>query len=124
VDFAGRGVYSPPKFTWNHTVGPTGIKFFNSNKFGPEYENALFVGDVHNGNLYLFHLNSNRTMLALPTTLQDKIANNLADVQQIIFGKGFGGISDLEVGPDGNLYVVSIGQGRIFKIVSNSEGER
>ena len=124
VDFAGKGVYSPPKFTWNHTVGPTGIKFFNSNKFGPEYENALFVGDVHNGNLYLFHLNSNRTMLDLPTTLQDKIANNLADIQQIIFGKGFGGISDLEVGPDGNLYVVSIGQGRIFKIVSNSEGGR
>jgi aldose sugar dehydrogenase len=121
VDFAGKGIYSPPEFTWNHTVGPTGIKFFNSNKYGPEYENALFVGDVHNGNLYLFKLNNNRTMLALPTTLQDKIANNPADVQQIIFGKGFGGISDLEVGPDGNLYVVSIGQGRIFKIVSNSE---
>jgi glucose/arabinose dehydrogenase len=117
VDFAGKGVYSPPEFTWNHTVGPTGIKFFGSNKYGPEYENALFVGDVHNGNLYLFKLNSNRTTLALPPTLRDRIVNNPADVQPIIFGKGFGGISDLELGPDGNLYVVSIGQGRIFRIV-------
>jgi glucose/arabinose dehydrogenase len=60
-------------------------------------------------------------MLALPPTLRDRIVNNPADVQPIIFGKGFGGISDLEMGPDGNLYVVSIGQGRIFRIVYNNE---
>ncbi len=36
----------------------------------------------------------------------------------IIFGDGFGGISDLEVGPyDGYLYVVSLGHGAIYRIV-------
>jgi hypothetical protein len=35
----------------------------------------------------------------------------------IVFGQGFGGITDIEVGPDGYLYVVSIGQEKIFKIV-------
>ena len=33
------------------------------------------------------------------------------------FGEGFGGITDSEIGPDGYLYIVSIGQGKIFKIV-------
>jgi aldose sugar dehydrogenase len=37
-----------------------------------------------------------------------------------VFGEGFAGISDLEVGPDGYLYVVSLGQGRIFRIVPAS----
>jgi aldose sugar dehydrogenase len=33
-----------------------------------------------------------------------------------VFGEGFGGVTDLEVGPDGNLYVVSIGLGSIYQI--------
>jgi hypothetical protein len=37
-----------------------------------------------------------------------------------VFGEGFAGISDLEVGPDGYLYVVSLGQGKIFRIVPAS----
>jgi hypothetical protein len=32
------------------------------------------------------------------------------------FGTGFGGITDLRVGPDGFLYVVSIGDGKIYVI--------
>ena len=35
----------------------------------------------------------------------------------VIFGDGFGGVTDLTVGPDGYLYVVSIGQGKIFRIM-------
>jgi hypothetical protein len=38
-------------------------------------------------------------------------------LEDIIFGQGFAGITDVEVGPDGYLYIVSIGQGKIFKIV-------
>jgi aldose sugar dehydrogenase len=117
VDFAGKGVYTPPQFTWNHTVGPTGIKFFDSNKYGIEYRDDLFVGDVHNGNLYRFKLNTDRTQLALTGTLKDKIANNPDELQQLVFGTGFGGITDLEVGPDGYLYIVSLGQGKIYRIV-------
>ena len=33
------------------------------------------------------------------------------------FADGFGGITDLEVGPDGYLYVLSLGLGTLFKIV-------
>ena len=34
-----------------------------------------------------------------------------------MFGSNFGGISDLSVGPDGYLYVVSFGEGRIYRVV-------
>ena len=43
--------------------------------------------------------------------------NTKGEGADTIFDKGFGGITDLEVGPDGYLYVVSIGKGSIYKIV-------
>jgi glucose/arabinose dehydrogenase len=38
-------------------------------------------------------------------------------LSKAFFEKGFGAITDIEVGPDGYLYVVSIGLGEIFRIV-------
>ena len=39
-------------------------------------------------------------------------------MDEILFGKNFGIISDLEFGPDGSLYVVSLLDGTIYKISS------
>ena len=110
VDFDGRGKYQSPKFVWNHTVGPTGIEFLNNDKLGKKFQNDLFVGDFHNGYLYDFDLDSKRQGLALSGPLHDKIANSASELQGIIFGFGFGGITDLAVGPDGYLYVLSLYQ--------------
>jgi glucose/arabinose dehydrogenase/plastocyanin len=114
VDFGGKGKYSPPEFTWfKPTAGPTAIKFLNSDKLGEKYENDMFVGDFHNGYLYHFDLNKKRTGLVLHRPLSDKVANNPNELQKagIIFGKRFGGITDIQVGPDGYLYVLSLYQG-------------
>jgi glucose/arabinose dehydrogenase len=115
VNFEGKGKYSEPEFVWTHTVGPTALKFFNSDKFGKEYENDMFVADFNNGNIYHFDLNEKRTGLILPGPLRDKVADKPAELKDIIFAKGFGGITDLQVGPDGYLYVLSFGE--IFKII-------
>ena len=82
----------------------------------------MFVGDVHNGRLYHFDLNQERTGLELPEALSDKVIQlpTSPGLEDIIFGQGFAGITDIEVGPDGYLYVVSIGQGSIFRIVSGA----
>lgn len=120
ADFGGRGNYSTPEFIWIDPVGPTSIKFFHSEKLGIQYKDDIFVADVHNGRLYHFELNSDRTELKLSGSLEDKIANTTAELDGVIFGEGFGGITDLEVGPDGYLYVVSIGQGKIFRILPRS----
>ena len=41
----------------------------------------------------------------------DKIANNAEELEQVIFGKGFGGITDIEIGPDGYLYILTTNKG-------------
>src|ERR671914_10993 len=60
-----------------------------------------------------------RNGLILPEALANKIIQTPASpgLEDVIFGQGFAGITDVEVGPDGYLYVVSIGQGKIFRIV-------
>ena len=47
VDFGGRGKYSLPEFIWNQTAGVTAIKFLDSDKLGKDYQNDIFVGDIH-----------------------------------------------------------------------------
>ena len=109
--FDNKGHYSEPEFTWKSSVGLTGIKFLNSDKFGIHYENDLFVGDFHNGNLYHFELDKTRTGLSLTGPLKDRIANENTELESVIFGQGFGGITDIKVGPDGYLYILSLYQG-------------
>jgi aldose sugar dehydrogenase len=121
VDFDGKGTYSDPELVWRNTAGPTAVIFLHSNRLGPQYQNDMFVGDVHNGRLYHFKLTEERMDLILPESLAtSRVIETPQDpaLGEIIFGEGFGGITDLEVGPDdGYLYLVSIGQGKIFRIV-------
>jgi hypothetical protein len=84
----------------------------------------MFVGDVHAGNMYHFKLNQERTELVLEPPLDDKIADT--EVESVsdsaLFATGFGGITDIEINPyDGYMYVVSLGQGKIFKILPTGE---
>jgi aldose sugar dehydrogenase len=118
IDF-GRGNYSDPEFVWQIPVGVTSIKFFNSPNFGEQYQNDMFVGDINNGILYNFDLNENRTGLELGGALADKVANSNDGRSDIIFGTGFNGITDIEVGPDGYLYILSYG-GTMYRIVSEA----
>lgn len=119
VTFEDKGKYSEPKIVWGRTAGLTSLIFLNSDKLGTQYRNDMFVGDVHNGRIYHFKLNADRTDLVLPNSLESKLLTSLyaTGVDKILFGQGFGGITDLTVGPDGYLYVVSIGQGKIFRIL-------
>ena len=119
VTFEGKGKYSEPKLVWGRTAGLTSLIFLNSDKLGTQYRNDMFVGDVHNGRIYHFKLNNDRTELVLPNSLESKFLTSLyvTGMDKILFGQGFGGITDLTVGPDGYLYVVSIGQGKIFRIL-------
>jgi aldose sugar dehydrogenase len=118
INFDGKGKYSAPEFTWYDTVGPTALKFLDSDKLGNDYINDMVVGDINNGFLYHFDLNENRTELSLNGTLQDKIANDKGELFDTILAQGFdGGITDIEVSPyDGYLYVVT-DTGSIFRIL-------
>jgi aldose sugar dehydrogenase len=116
VTFNGSGKYSDPEFVWNNTVSPTALLFFKSDNFGPDYKNDMFVGDYEFGRIYHFGLNSERDALLLNGSLADKIADNDSELQNIIFGEDFGVPTDLEIGPDGMLYVSSLRDGAIYRI--------
>jgi aldose sugar dehydrogenase len=119
--FQVKGNYSMPEFIWKQTVGVTALKFLESDKYGEEYKNDMFVGDFKSGRLYHFDLNKNRTELVLTGELQDKIADTDREVDKsnIVFGEGFGGITDLEVSPyDGYLYVLSYHEGALYRLVN------
>jgi aldose sugar dehydrogenase len=118
VDFDGKGRYSEPELSWYENAGLTALKFLNSSVYGEEYENDMFVGDFNNGYLYHFDLNEDRTELSLDGELEDKIVQHSQEINKMIFGQKFAGISDIEVGPDGYLYIISIGQGKVFKIMN------
>ncbi|MDW0185610.1 MAG: PQQ-dependent sugar dehydrogenase [Nitrososphaeraceae archaeon] len=119
VSFDGKGKYDEPKIAWSKSTGLTSLIFLDSDKLGSQYRNDMFVGDVHNGLIYHFKLNNERDDLILPKVLAGKSTVNptVSAAKEIVFGEGFGGITDLTVGPDGYLYVVSIGQGKVFRIL-------
>ena len=78
----------------------------------------MFVADASNGRIYHFELNQNRTALLLEEPLIDKVADNDKELGNVVFAQGFGGIvTDLEIGPDGYLYIVAHDTGEIYRIV-------
>ena len=116
VNFDGKGKYSDPEFTWMYTVGPTKLKFLDSDRLGDKYKNDILVSDIKYGRIYHFELNDKRDDLILSGKLADKVADSDEEDKELIFGSGFGGITDMDVGPDGFLYVLSFGNGAIYKV--------
>jgi aldose sugar dehydrogenase len=81
----------------------------------------IFLLDIIYGNLYHFELNENRDALFLNGSLSDKSADSLTEIQSHIFAQGFKGITDIKVGPDGYLYILTYerpgGEGAIYRII-------
>jgi aldose sugar dehydrogenase len=115
--------YGDPVFSWKNPVAVTGIEFLNSSKLGEQYKDNVFVGDYNNGNLYFFALNNTRTGFNFNNNQQqtgpltDQVADNDDEVFKVTFGTGFGSITDIKTGPDGYLYIVSIADGNIYRIL-------
>jgi glucose/arabinose dehydrogenase len=120
--------YADPIFSWKDPVGLTDLEFLNSTALGLEYAYNLFVGDINNGNLYYFELNDSRTGIKLDANDLDDLADQVADDEQqlsgIVFGSGFEeGITDIETGPDGFLYILTF-NGSIYRILPVTDENR
>ena len=117
--------YDDPKFSWEKTIAPTGLAFADSEAFN-KYRNELFVGGCM-GQIFKFKLDDNRDNFVFDSThLQDLVANMVKNesgeniiesLDEILFGDGFGCITDIKFGPDGNLYVVSLSDNMIYRII-------
>jgi glucose/arabinose dehydrogenase len=118
--------YGDPVFSWYAPVGVTDIEFFNSTKLGEEYDDNIFVGDINNGNLYFFEVNEDRTGVTFhDPRLLDLVADPVkegedTELSSLILGEDFGGITDIESGPDGLLYILTYEDGKIYRIMKKA----
>ena len=83
--------YGDPVFSWNDTIGVTGIEFMKSSALGDKYLNNLFVGEFTKGNLNFFKLNETRTGFEFDrnqSELADSMADNNDEASKVIFGNG------------------------------------
>jgi len=118
--------YSDPEFSWSHVLAPAAIGFVESRALGPQFFGDLFVGfsttDTFGGPLFRFDLTGNRRKIAVDDPrLEDRVADNptfhdITESESLLIGKNFGIVTDIETGPNGSLFVVSLDKGAIFEI--------
>lgn len=115
-----------PEFSWKYEVAPGGIGFVKGRALGPQFEGNLIMGaaraSLQGGHLFRLRLTGNRMKVAVDDPrLEDRVADNVAkfditESETLLFGTNFGVTPDVQTGPDGNLYVVSISHGSIYEI--------
>jgi hypothetical protein len=86
----------------------------------------LFVGAATpltaGGYLFHFNLTGNRRRIAVDDPrLEDRVADNnakhdITESESLLFGTGFGVVTDIETGPNGNLFLVSASNGVVYEI--------
>ena len=126
--------YIDPEFSWKYEVGPAGTAFVSGNALGPEYSGTLWIGSSRSfqqvgnngGSLYRLRLTPDRLHIDVSADprLADHVADNLfnatkfegTESETLLIGQGFGITPDIEQGPDGALYIVSLTDGVIYKI--------
>jgi aldose sugar dehydrogenase len=118
--------YSDPEFSWKFAVPPAGIGFLSSRALGPQYRNDLFAGAAtpatFGGYLFRFNLTGNRRKIAVDDPrLEDRVADNnakhdITESESLVFGTNFGVGTDIETGPNGNLFVVSLTHEAVYEI--------
>jgi glucose/arabinose dehydrogenase len=123
--------YEDPQFSWRYDVGPAGTAFVRGDALGAEYDGSLWIGSARSyaptattgGSLYRLRLSPDRLAVdvSADARLADKVADNLGkfeptESETLLIGSGFGVTPDIEQGPDGKLYVVSLTDGVIYRI--------
>ena len=118
--------YSAPEFSWKFEVAPGAIGFVAGGGLGAQFQGDLFVGGartfLEGGPLFHFNLTGNRRKIAVDDPrLEDRVADNrhkfdITESETLLIGTNFGIVTDLQTGPNGNLFVVSLSQGAIHEI--------
>ena len=118
--------YSAPEFSWKYEVAPGAIGFVRGRGLGPQYEGDLFVAAarpfLEGGHLFRLSLTRNRRAVATrDRRLRDGVADNkhkweITESESLLIGRNFGVGTDVQTGPNGNLFVVSLDNGAIYEI--------
>jgi aldose sugar dehydrogenase len=118
--------FSDPELSWKFEVAPGGIGFLDSGALGPQYAGDLFMGGardfLQDGHLFRIQLTGNRRKVAVDDPrLEDRVADNvnkweITESKSLLFGRNFGVGTDVQTGPNGHLFVVSLSHGTVYEI--------
>ncbi|HKO95612.1 MAG TPA: PQQ-dependent sugar dehydrogenase [Pyrinomonadaceae bacterium] len=122
--------YTEPEFSWKYAVAPSPIGFVRGNTLGQQFDGNMFVGasrtTLMNGYLFRFKMSADRQHFSFSDSrLADLVADNsdkfdLAESESLVIGRDFGITTDIQTGPDGNVYVVSLLSGNVYQIYANN----
>ena len=118
--------YNDPEFSWKYAVAPSPLGFVQGRGIGPQFEGDMFVGAARSflsgGYLFRFKLTNDRLhFLFSDARLNDLVADNtdkfdITESESLLIGRDFNITTDIETGPNGNLFVVSNVNGAVYEI--------
>ncbi|MEK6283549.1 MAG: PQQ-dependent sugar dehydrogenase [Acidobacteriota bacterium] len=122
--------YTDPEFSWKYAVAPSPIGFVRGGALGQQFDGNMFVGasrpTLLNGYLFRFRMSSDRQHFSFTDSrLADLVADNtdkfdIAESESLVIGRDFGVTTDIQTGPDGNVYVVSLSNGSVYQVFANN----
>ena len=118
--------FKDPELSWKFEVAPGGIGFLDSRRLGRKYRGDLFMAGARDllegGHLFRIELTGNRRAVDPDDPrLDDRVADNInkweiTESESLLFGRNFGVGTDVQTGPDGKLYIVSLTHGTVCAI--------
>jgi glucose/arabinose dehydrogenase len=118
--------YNDPEFSWKYAIPASPLGFVSGRGLGPQFEGDMFVGAARTflagGFLFRFKLTPDRLHFAFSDSrLNDLVADNLdkfdiTESESLLIGRDFGITTDIETGPNGDLFVVSNTNSSVYEI--------
>ena len=118
--------YNDPEFSWKYAIPASPLGFVQGRGLGPQFEGDMFVGAARTflvgGFLFRFKLTPDRLHFAFTDArLNDLVADNLdkfdiTESESLLIGRDFGITTDIETGPNGDLYIVSNTNSAVYEV--------
>ncbi|MGH9930530.1 MAG: CHRD domain-containing protein, partial [Pyrinomonadaceae bacterium] len=119
-------LYNDPQFSWKYAIPAAPLGFVQGRGLGPQFEGDMFVGAARTflagGFLFRFKLTPDRLRFAFTDSrLNDLVADNLdkfdiTESESLLIGRDFGITTDIETGPNGDLFIVSNTNSAVYQI--------
>jgi uncharacterized repeat protein (TIGR01451 family) len=120
--------YNDPEFSWKYAIPASPLGFVNGRGLGPQFEGDMFVGAartfLYGGFLFRFkmnppdrlHFNFNDNPLLIDRVADNTDKFDITESESLLIGQNFGITTDIQTGPNGNLFVVSNTNGAVYEI--------
>jgi glucose/arabinose dehydrogenase len=121
ADAALGSKYGDPVFSWFRCRGLTCLAFLSTDRYGPAHKDTLLVAEVNGSWLMQFHLNKERDRVDVKSaSLEGLVVKGdlpsevQANQKEIMFATDAGTMTDMQIGPDGWMYMCSYRDGVVY----------